>query len=85
MPLPRLPGIPSRLSQVRRLAKPAITQADLQARLQIQGVMMDQSMLSKIENGQRPVTDVEVVAFAKALKVSVGWLLGEADNQMPSS
>ena len=85
MPLPRLPVIPSRLSQVRRLAKPAITQADLQARLQIQGVMMDQSMLSKIENGQRPVTDVEVVAFAKALKVSVGWLLGEADNQMPSS
>lgn len=75
----------ARIAQARRSAKPPITQADLQARLQIQGVMMDQSMLSKIENGQRPVTDVEVVAFAKALKVTVGWLLGESDNRMPSS
>jgi hypothetical protein len=33
--------------------------------------------LSKIENGQRPVTDIEVVALGKALKVLVGWLLGE--------
>jgi transcriptional regulator with XRE-family HTH domain len=39
--------------------------------------MMDQSTLSKIENGQRPVTDIELVALAKALKVSSAWLLGE--------
>lgn len=70
----------TRIVQARRSAKPPITQADLQARLQILGVMMDQSMISKIENGQRPVTDVEVVAFAKALKVSVAWLVGETTN-----
>jgi transcriptional regulator with XRE-family HTH domain len=39
--------------------------------------MIDQSTLSKIENGQRPVTDLEVAALAKALKVSAAWLLGE--------
>jgi transcriptional regulator with XRE-family HTH domain len=39
--------------------------------------MIDQSTLSKIENKQRPVTDIEVVALAKALKVSVAWLLEE--------
>ena len=33
-------------------------------------------MLSKIEK-QRPVTDIELVALAKALEVSTGWLLGE--------
>jgi transcriptional regulator with XRE-family HTH domain len=68
----------NRVSQARKMATPPITQADLIARLQLSGIMLDQSTLSKIENGQRPVTDVEVVALAKALKVSVTWLLGES-------
>ena len=67
----------NRLSQARRGAVPPITQADLVARLQVLGIMIDQSTLSKIENKQRPVTDIEVVALAKALKVSVAWLLEE--------
>ena len=65
--------------QARKSASPPITQTDLVARLQLLGMMIDQSALSKIENQQRPVTDTEVVALAKALKVSVAWLLGEAD------
>ena len=63
--------------KARKAAAPPITQADLIARLQISGIVIDQSTLSKIENGQRPVTDVEVIALAKALKVSPAWLLGE--------
>ena len=47
------------------------------ARLQTLGMMIDQSGLSKIENGQRPVSDIEVVTLAKALKVSSTWLLEE--------
>lgn len=66
-----------RVYQARKNATPPITQTDLIARLQLSGVMMDQSTLSKIENGQRPVTDIELVALAKALKVSSAWLLGE--------
>jgi len=65
----------SRVRQARRAAKPRITQRDLIARLQVLGMVIDQSGLSKIENGQRPVSDIEVVALAKALKVSVAWLL----------
>lgn len=65
----------SRVSQARKDATPPITQTDLIARLQVLGIMIDQSTLSKIENQQRPVTDIEVVALAKALKVSVAWLL----------
>jgi len=65
----------TRVRQARRIAKPPITQVDLVARLQLLGVVIDQSGLSKIENGQRPVSDIEVVALAKALKVSVAWLL----------
>lgn len=67
----------SRVRQARRAAKLGITQRDLVARLQVLGMMIDQSGLSKIENGQRPVSDIEVVTLAKALKVSPAWLLGE--------
>ena len=69
--------------KARKIAKPQITQLDLVARLQSLGLSIDQSTLSKIENGQRPVTDIEVAALAKALRVSVSWLLDEA-NQSPS-
>jgi len=65
----------ARVRQARKSAKPQITQLDLVARLQLLGMMIDQSGLSKIESGRRPVSDIEVVALAKALKVSVEWLL----------
>ena len=42
--------------------------------------MIDRSGLSKIENGQRPVTDREIVALAKALKVSPMSLLQEPED-----
>jgi transcriptional regulator with XRE-family HTH domain len=67
----------ARVRQARKNAKPPITQLELVARLQIEGVTIDQSGLSKLESGKRPVSDMEVLALAKALKVSVGWLLEE--------
>jgi len=67
----------TRVREARKVAEPLITQTDLVARLQVLGIAIDQSGLSKLESGQRPVLDIEVVALAKALKVSVEWLLGE--------
>jgi hypothetical protein len=32
-------------------------------------------MISRIENGTRLFTDIAVKAIAKALKVSIGWLI----------
>lgn len=72
--------IGTRVQQARKANKPQITQIDLVARLQILGVSIDQSGVSKIESGQRPVLDIEVVALAKALKVSVAWLLEETND-----
>jgi len=69
-----------RVRQARKVARPLITQIDLVARLQILGMQIDQSSLSKIEGGHRPVTDIEVLALAKALRVSVAWLLKEIDT-----
>jgi transcriptional regulator with XRE-family HTH domain len=69
-----------RVRQARKAAKPPITQSDLIARLQVLDMVIDQPGLSKIENGQRPVTDIEVVALAKALKVTEEWLLKGTGN-----
>jgi transcriptional regulator with XRE-family HTH domain len=69
-----------RVQQARKMANPPVTQVELAARLQLQGFRIDQSGLSKIESGVRPVLDIEVIALAKALKVPVAWLLGEDDD-----
>ena len=70
----------ARVRQARKAARPPVTQIDLVARLQVLGMQIDQSGLSKIESGRRPVTDFEVIALARALNVSVAWLLKEADT-----
>ncbi|MFC1938354.1 helix-turn-helix domain-containing protein [Chloroflexota bacterium] len=67
----------ARVRQVRKAAKPPLTQIDLVARLQVLGMSIDQSGISKLESGLRPVLDKEVAALARALKVSVAWLLEE--------
>ena len=64
------------------MAKPRITQIELAARLQLLGLSIDQAGVSKIETGRRPVTDIEVAALAKALKVPVSWLLEESDASL---
>lgn len=69
-----------RVRQARRLATPRVSQVDLAARLQVLGLRIDQSAVSKIEQGRRSVLDIEVVALAKALKVSAAWLLEEANK-----
>lgn len=53
-----------------------ISQADLAARLQVEGVIMERDSLSRIEIGTRFVADYELLTFAKVLNVSVLWLLG---------
>lgn len=64
----------ARVRQARKDAKPPITQMDLVARLQLLGMKIDQTAISKIESGQRPVFDTEVVYLAKALKVPIAWM-----------
>lgn len=51
-----------------------MTQADLAARLQIEGITMEQDSVSRIEIGTRFVTDYELAVLAKVLGVSMDWL-----------
>jgi len=68
----------ARVKEVRLRRKPSLTQDQLSGKLAQRGVSIDRAGISKIETGARCVLDFEVRAFAKALGVSVGWLLGES-------
>lgn len=72
--------IGQRIKIARAMSKPPISQADLLARLQINGLPISQATLSKIENGDRVVSDIELVAIAKGLEVDILWLLGETET-----
>ena len=50
-------------------------QKELLAQLQVRGVDLNASALSKLEGQLRIVTDVELLAFAEILDVDVMWLL----------
>lgn len=53
-----------------------LTQADLAAKLQVNGIILERDSISRIEIGTRFVADYELRELAKILNVSVGWLLG---------
>ncbi len=52
-----------------------MTQAELAAKMQVEGVTIEREAISKIETGNRLVTDYELVAFAKVFRVSLEWLV----------
>ena len=66
-----------RIRQARIIQR--ISQSDLAARLQIEGVILERDSISRIEIGTRFVTDYELKVFAKILKVDVNWLLEDED------
>ena len=74
----------SRIRMARHLRTPYLTQDYLSAKLQVRyGIILTKNIISRIENGQRYVTDLELLAFADVLKVSVAWLLGVTNDPTP--
>lgn len=51
-------------------------QKDLLTQLQVRGVDLNASGLSKLEGQIRSINDYELVALSEVLGVSVDWLLG---------
>ena len=52
-----------------------LSQEQLAARMQVQGVPLTQKAISRIETGERVVADYELMLLAKALNTSVTALL----------
>ena len=68
-----------RIHEARAIRR--MTQEDLAARVQVQGLMIERDSISRIEIGRRFVADYELMVFADVLGVSVEWLLG-LNNEM---
>ena len=67
-----------RVRQMR--TKLRLTQAELAAKVQTTGVILEQDAISRIENGNRMVQDYELWAMAEVLGVTANWLM-ETDEQ----
>jgi hypothetical protein len=72
---PTMNLIGPRVRKARTKSKPPVTQKELSMRAIKCGADIDRAGVAKIETGIRCVLDYEVVALAKALGVSVVWLL----------
>lgn len=73
-----------RVRLARALQKPPMTQEDLARKIQLMGEEnMTKLIISRIEKNQRHVCDAELRILAKALNVSMEWLVGDTDNLQP--
>ena len=61
--------------QARAKCKPPLTQQELSDRVVKLGARIDRAGIAKVEIGLRCVCDYELTPLARALGVSVGWLL----------
>lgn len=64
-----------RIAALRKALRPKVSQWALAEKLQLEGVDLDKNAIQLIESGKRFVTDIELKALAKVLKVSADDLL----------
>lgn len=62
--------------------KRRITQEELAAKLQVEGVTLERDCVSRIEIGTRFVADYELKSLARILGVTVDWLLEEEPEEV---
>ena len=56
-----------------------LSQARLAAKMQLEGVIVEQDVISRIEHGNRIVTDYELLALSKVFGVSADRIIGSGD------
>ena len=66
-----------RVRQARQRQNVQLSQVLLSNCLRATGIAVCRTMVSRIESGERYVTDYELIALAKCLNVSTAYLLGE--------
>ena len=65
----------------RALQQPPITQDELAKKIQFMGMEdMTTLIISRIEKNQRHVCDAELRMIAKALNVTMDWLVGDSNE-----
>ncbi len=70
-----------RVQQTHLRCSPAASEEDLAGRLAAQGIDIDRSAISRIENRTRYLMDYAISAIAPSLSVTVGRLFGETEDR----
>ena len=63
-----------RIRQLRVLAR--LSQAELAIKMQTEGAIVEQDVISRIESGRRLVTDYELLVLTRIFDTSADWLIG---------
>lgn len=57
--------------------KQRLTQSDLAAKLQINGIILERDSISRIEAGTRFIADYELLVLSQVLNVEISWLFSQ--------
>ena len=69
-----------RIRELRQRAR--LSQADLAAKMQTEGAIVELDVISRIESGRRLVTDYELLLLTRLFDTTADWLIG-ADKGKP--
>ena len=63
-----------RIRELRQRAR--LSQADLAAKMQTEGAIVELDVISRIESGRRLVTDYELLVLTRIFDTTADWLIG---------
>lgn len=66
-----------RIRELRLRAR--LSQAALAAKMQTEGVVVEQDVISRIESGSRLVTDYELLVLTRIFGTTADWLIGAVE------
>ncbi len=69
-----------KLSEIRKLKK--LSQRKLATKMQLLGFDVDHYFIRRVENGERFVTDIDLVIFSKALEVPLSEIMLDIDDKI---
>ena len=69
-----------RIAQIRKAKK--LSQRKLAIKMQLLGFDVDHYFIRRVENGERFVTDIDLVIFSKALEIPVSEILSAEDAKL---
>ena len=69
-----------RFAEIRKSKK--LSQRKLATKMQLLGFDVDHYFIRRVENGERFVTDIDLVIFARALDVSINDMLSAEDAKL---
>ena len=70
----------SRIAAIRKEKK--LSQRKLAVKMQLLGFDVDHYFIRRVENGERFVTDIDLVIFSKALEVPISAMLSAEDANL---